>query len=44
MQFMRGTAGYSEWDRRTNGDVLDKLKIETVVDYIQNYGGNGKNT
>jgi hypothetical protein len=37
MKFVQGTAGYTKWDHKRNEDILDKLKIKPIIDYIQNY-------
>jgi len=31
------TASYIKWDHERNEDILDKLEIKLVTDYIQNY-------
>jgi hypothetical protein len=33
---------YTKWDHRTNEDILDKLKIKPLIDYIKNYRIKGK--
>jgi len=37
MKFIWKTAGYTKWDHKTNEDILDKLKIKSLTDCIQNY-------
>jgi DNA polymerase I-like protein with 3'-5' exonuclease and polymerase domains len=37
MKFMRGAAKYTRQDYKTNADILSKLKINSVVNKIQNY-------
>jgi hypothetical protein len=34
---MRRTAGYTKWAHKRNKDILDKLKIQPMLDYLQNY-------
>jgi hypothetical protein len=37
MKLMRRTAGYTKWHQRRSEDILDKLKTEPVMNFIQNY-------
>jgi hypothetical protein len=30
-------AGYTKWDYERNEDIVDKLKIKPLIDYVQNY-------
>jgi len=34
---MQTMAGYTKGDHRRNADILEKLKIKPVIDYIHNY-------
>jgi len=34
---MQRTAGYTKLDYKINEDILEKLKIKLVIDYVQNY-------
>jgi hypothetical protein len=37
MKFQQRTGNYTKWDHKRNEDILDKLKIKPVIDYIHNY-------
>jgi len=37
MKFLRKTTGYTKWEHKRDEDILDKLRIKLVIDYIQNY-------
>jgi hypothetical protein len=37
MNFTFRTTGYAKRDHKINEDILDKLKIKPVLNYIQNY-------
>jgi hypothetical protein len=37
MKSMWRTVGYTKWDHKINQNILDKLKIKPMTDYIQHY-------
>ena len=34
MKFMRCTTGYTKWDHKHNNDIMDKLQLEPIINYI----------
>jgi hypothetical protein len=40
MKFMRRTAGYSLLDNMRNKHILDKMKVTSVTEYVNNYKQN----
>jgi hypothetical protein len=34
---MQRTASYTKGDHKGNEDILDKLKIKSAIDYVQNF-------
>jgi len=37
MKLVWRTGSYTKWDYKRNEDILGKLKIKPVIDYVQNY-------
>jgi len=37
MKFMKRTSDHTKWDHKRNENILDKLKIKPMTNYIQNY-------
>jgi hypothetical protein len=42
MKFLRRTAGYTKLDKKRNTEILQELKIDSVVEHIDQYRNNWK--
>jgi hypothetical protein len=42
MKFLRRTAGYTKLDKKRNTEILQELKIDSMVEHIDQYRNNWK--